>query len=161
MSVLWFQSFSITLLLKLIDTAIERSNLLLLFHKFTSCLAVQMIFITFKKRSSQFWWISILKNRTLELVSRFVAPWWKHCIGFPYALDSWDELDIKFSLLEWSASVRFAIAPLFCITASGFSKLSICEKIHKSFHVHTAVKPAFFRNSPSSRSESAMLSAES
>ena len=38
--------------------------------------------------------------------------------GFPYALGSWDELDIKLSLLEWSAWIRCALAPLFCISAA-------------------------------------------
>ena len=53
-SVLQFQYLSISLLLKLIDTAIERSNLMLLSHEFRSCLTGQVIFVAFKKRSSQF-----------------------------------------------------------------------------------------------------------
>ena len=41
-------------------------------------------------------------------------------------------------------------------------KLWVFKKIHDPLApACTAVKPAFFRNSPSSRSESAMLSAES
>ena len=49
---LQFQSLSIRLLLKLIDTTEKRSHLILLFHKFRSCLTEQKIFISFKKRSS-------------------------------------------------------------------------------------------------------------
>ena len=44
MSVLQFQSLSISLSLKLTDTIIERSDLVVLFHKFRSCLTEQMIF---------------------------------------------------------------------------------------------------------------------
>ena len=56
---------------------------MLLLHKFRSCLTEQVILITFKKRSSQFWRISMFEHRTFELVSRFVAPWWKQCIRLP------------------------------------------------------------------------------
>ena len=73
-SILQFQSLSVSLLLKLTGTAIERSNLVFLFHKFRSCVTEQVIFITYKKRPSQIRRVSVFENRTLELVSWFVAP---------------------------------------------------------------------------------------
>ena len=47
------QSLSIRLSLKLVDTIIESSDLMFLLHNFRSCLTEQMMFIAFKKRSSQ------------------------------------------------------------------------------------------------------------
>ena len=71
--VLQFQSFSMSLLLKLTDAIIERINMVFLLHNFRSCLTEQMIFVTFKKRSSQIRRISVFENRTHELVFWFFA----------------------------------------------------------------------------------------
>ena len=51
------------LLLKLTNTFTERFNLVFLLHNFSSCLNEQTIFVTFKKRSSQIWRISVCENR--------------------------------------------------------------------------------------------------
>ena len=70
MDVLQFSSLSMSLFLKLIGTAIERSHMMFLHHKFRPCLIVQIILVTFKKRFSQISRISIPEHRTFELISR-------------------------------------------------------------------------------------------
>ena len=138
MGVLKFQSLSVGLLLKLNDTAIARSNLMFLLHKFRPCLIKQMILIAFKKRSSQFWWMSTFKNRTLEPVSRFVALWWKHCIRFPRR--SW--------LLRWiwhqalSSWVISLSTSCTCPLSSVLLLLLVSLKLW--FFTYTVLRPAFF-----------------
>ena len=84
--------------------------------------------------------------------------------GFQEARGSWDEFDIRLSLLEWSAQVCCAVAPLFCIvTASGFPEavgLREESEIHPRSRIYSS-KASIFRHSPSSRSKSALLSPES
>ena len=66
-----------------------------------------MIFIALKKRSSQFRWISKFKNRSLELESRFISPWWKYCIRSPWRSRvlrwTWHQALSSTSCTVWSA----------------------------------------------------------
>ena len=101
----------------------------------------------------------------IELLNRFPgSPFLDGNIAasFPEALGSWDEFHIKLSLLEWSAWVRFALAPLSFIIAACFSgAVDTRDVLQSSRFCLFSGDASIFRNSPSSTSESAMLSAES
>ena len=75
-------------LLKLTDTIIERFNLVFLLHDFRSCLTEQMIFITFKKRSSQIDGSAFLKTELLNFSSGSLFPDENMAASFPHALGS-------------------------------------------------------------------------
>ena len=67
MGVLQFQSLSMSLLLKLIDTIVKRFHFLFLLHKFRSRLSKQVISFSIKKR---------FRNicRVRESENRFITP---------------------------------------------------------------------------------------
>ena len=76
MGVLQFQSLSISLLLKLIDTTVKRFHLMFMHHNFRHCMIKQMIFVRIKKRFPNICWVSKPKNRmnaALETISLFIT----------------------------------------------------------------------------------------
>ena len=103
---------------------------------------------------------AFLKTELLNWFCGSSLPNENNAAGFPGALGSWGELDIKLFLK--SAWVGFALAPLTCNNAAGFSgAIGIREDSQSSRLCIFRCEASIFRSSPSSRSESAMLSAES
>ena len=153
------QSFSISLLLKLIDTAIERSHLMFLLHKFRPCLTEQPS----RRDLPQFDGAAKLKTELSNwfpgslLLNENIAS------GFPKALGSRDELHINLSRLEWSAWVRCALAPLFCVATASLFPEAMGVREESEFSSPSSIfsgEASISRNCSTSRSESAMLSAE-
>ena len=110
-------------------------------HKFRCCLTEQMIFIAFKKRSSQIWRISTFEDRTLELISRFFTSKCKRKQQIsPVHSVPWHQ-----TFLE-SARARFALAPLSCDNAAKFLPVRLAfERIHSLLDfANTVVTAAFF-----------------
>ena len=140
---------------------IERSNLMFLLHwvTFWSDWANYLYFTReeiFPHLTGQSFWE---QNSWIDLqVLHFQMK--TNAASFPGVLGSWDELDIK-PFLE-SAWVRFALAPL-SLSLQQLSPVQLAvEMIYNLLDfAYTVVGAGIFRNSPSSRSESAMLSAES
>ena len=135
-----------SLLLKFTDTSIDRSNLVFLLYEFRSCLTEQMIFIAFKKRSSQIFsdqrvWKQISWTgfpvpcslmKTLQQVSHMLS-----------AL----ETDLTSSFLFSSDQLEYALHLLLSpVSLQQVSpKQLVFEMIRNPLDtVYTVVKPAFF-----------------
>ena len=139
-----FQSLSVSLLLKLTDAIIERSNLMFLSHKFRSCLTEQKLFIAFNKRFSQIWRVSVFQNRTLELASPFFASQWKQCSRFPRCTlilrRTWHQ---AFFLNQLEYALHLLLSPV--TMQQVFPVRLAFEKIHGLLDFAcTVVKPSFF-----------------
>ena len=150
--VLQFQSLSVSLLPKFLNTTVERSHLMSLLHKFKPCLIEQMILVSIKKRFPN-----------TSPVSKFediVA--WEHCIRFPLKLRS---LETNLSSNFLFLSDKFDV-PLHSLLPSVHSLHQVSLKLWDSWKIgslsffvqsdklelvlhflvvpaHTSVKPAF------------------
>ena len=103
---------------------------------------------------------AFLKTELLNWFPGSSLPNEYNAAGFSGALGSWDELDVK--LFPETAWVRFVLAPLSCNSAASFpGAIGIREDSQSSRFCKYSGEANIFRSSPSSRSESAMLSAES
>ena len=139
-------------------------------HTFRFCMTEQMIFIAFNQEeifpdlTGQRVW---KQNSWIGFLVRSL-PWWQTMQQVSCsALCSWDELDNKLALLEWSASVRLCTCSSFLYYNPQQVSPVLTGSFERSWTVFTIAlciysgEASIFRSSPSSRSESAMLSAES
>ena len=114
-----------------------------------------------RRDPSQFDDSTNFKNRTLELTPRIVTPYWISS-DLPDTLNYWDELDIKLSLLDWSAeyAVHFILSSAILLLHYSWSCVGLREDSECPRPRKYSNEVSIFRNSPSLRSESALLSAE-
>ena len=130
--------------LKLTDTIIKRTDLMFLLPLVRPCLTIKWSLVTSRRYPPNFdGWANLEMEFSNSRLSR----------------RTWTTL----SLLEWSAWVRRAPPPLFCVTAaSGFPEaVGLLDDLQLPRPCKYSGEASIFRSSPSPKSKSAILSAES